>query len=187
LPVAEQQRYYDTYQGASDEFLPDGRPKPGGCSGEARALVYGDIAYKPAWSLSQLESDVDSRLRADSHIKSVYAQWAACLQRAGYPRFADPAEAVGYAEYFHNPVGNKAPRVVPPGGPWPPAEAKRKEVDLAVADATCADETGLRDAVRSAWDKAVEEVVAQHETKIFAWRDELAAALRRAQDALRSQ
>lgn len=133
-----------------------------------------------------VEESARSAYAADQALTDAAAVWSGCLRQAGYPQLLDPADAQRYAQYFYFPAGERPGGPVPAGGPWPADVAKDKEIELAVADAECADEAGLRAVQRQAWDAAVTDAVDQRETQLFGYRDAMAAALQRGQQALGS-
>jgi hypothetical protein len=184
----EERRYQQVLTGAADGATvtdSTGRPTLGGCLGQARTAVYGEVAA-PQSPATVIEKSARSAYAADQALTDAAAVWSGCLRQAGYPQLLDPADAQRYAQYFYFPAGERPGGPVPAGGPWPADIAKDKEIELAVADAGCADQAGLRAVQRQAWDATVTDAVDQHETQLFGYRDAMAAALQRGQQALGS-
>ncbi|MFV2086348.1 hypothetical protein [Micromonospora sp. LOL_021] len=183
---AEERRYLEALTGAADgETLTDdaGNPTLGGCVGEARSVVYGEVAAPPS-PAAAIDEAARAGYAADPTVASATAAWSDCLQQAGQPQLLDPADARRFAQYFHHPIGGRPGGRVPEGGPWPAEVAREKEIGLAVADAGCADRTGLREAQRLAWEKALDAAVDRHGAELSGYRDAMAAALRQGQQAL---
>ncbi|MGC5032922.1 hypothetical protein [Micromonospora sp. DT229] len=183
----EERRYLEALTGESTAAVPadqiGGRPSLGGCTGEARSAVYGQVAA-PESPTTKIREAAEAAYTKNPSLTAAAKDWSLCLEKADYPKFKDPEDAVRYAQFFHYPVGARPGGTVPAGGPWPPAEALKKEIALAVADAGCADQGGLRDVQKSAWSKALKDALAQYETQIFGYRDAMSAALERGQQAL---
>lgn len=185
---AEERRYMEALTGSSDgnpSTGEDGKPVLGGCTGEARRAVYGEVAAPepPVLAVREL---AEAEYAKDATVKASVKDWSRCLEKAGYPELKGPEDAARYAQYFHYPAGTRPGGAVPAGGPWPAAVAKQKEIALAVADARCADETGLRTDQQRVWAKVLGGALSRHETRVFGYRDALTAALKRGQQALQS-
>ncbi|MFY1654444.1 hypothetical protein ACN27J_26630 [Solwaraspora sp. WMMB762] len=183
---AEERRYLEALTGAADgETLTDdaGNSTLGGCVGEARSAVYGEVAAPPS-PVTAIDEAARAGYAADPTVASATAAWSDCLQQAGQPQLLDPADARRFAQYFHHPVGERPGGRVPEDGPWPAEVAQEKEIALAVADAGCADRTGLREAQRLAWEKALDAAVDRHGAELSGYRDAMAAALRQGQQVL---
>ncbi|MFV2109823.1 hypothetical protein [Micromonospora sp. LOL_015] len=183
---ADEHRYLEALTGAADgETLTDdaGNPTLGGCVGEARSAVYGQVAAPPS-PVTVIDEAARASYAADPTVTSATAAWSGCLQQDGQPPLLDPADARRFAQFFHHPVGERPGGPVPEGGPWPAEVAREKEIALAVADAGCADQTGLREAQRLAWEKALDAAVDRHDADLSGYRDAMAAALRQGQQAL---
>ncbi|WJK42662.1 hypothetical protein O7608_09940 [Solwaraspora sp. WMMA2056] len=182
----DERRFQEVLTGGADgaEVTDDaGQPTIGGCIGQARTAVYGEVAGPP--NPTPLISEAAwAAYDADPTVTTAVADWSRCLRDAGHPQLSDPVDAHRYAQYFHQPVGDRPGGPVPDGGPWPVDVARDKEIDLAVVDAGCADESGLRDAQQRAWDAALDAAVGQHGTELADYRDALAAALQRGQQSL---
>lgn len=183
----EERRYLEALTGKATAAAPvdetNARPTLGGCTGEARSAVYGQVAA-PESPTIKIREAAEAEYAKDPTLKAVLKNWSLCLEKADYPKFEDPEDAVRYAQFFYYPVGARPGGTVPAGGPWPRDEALKKEVALAVADAGCADQGGLRDAQKRAWTKALNNALTQYETQVFGYRDAMSAALKRGQQAL---
>ncbi|MFV2099312.1 hypothetical protein ACFHW1_28215 [Micromonospora sp. LOL_014] len=184
--AAEERRYQEALTGSADgQAITDdsGRPTLGGCLGEARIAVYGEVAA-PQSPTTAIDETARAAYAADQAAKDGLSAWSDCLRQAGYPQLLDPEDAQRYAQYFHYPPGERPGGPVPSGGPWSGDIAKDKEIELAVADAGCADRAGLREAQQHAWDAAVASAVNEHEAELFGYREAMTAALQRGQQAL---
>ncbi|WP_326551673.1 hypothetical protein [Micromonospora sp. NBC_01813] len=184
--AADERRFQEILTGAADgETLTDsaGQPTLGGCIGQARTAVYGEVAA-PQNPATVIGETAQAAYDSDPSVTAAASAWSQCLREKDYPQLLDPADAQRYAQYFYHPVGGRPGGPVPAGGPWPADVAKEMEIELAVADAECADQAGLRDAQQQAWDAALDAAVDQHEAQLFGYRDAMAAALQRGQQAL---
>jgi hypothetical protein len=185
----EERRYLEALTGKATAAAPvdetSGRPTLGGCTGQARTAVYGQVAA-PEPPTIKIREAAQAEYSKDPNLKVLLKNWSLCLEKADYPKFKDPEDVARYAQFFHYPATIRPGGVVPAGGPWPPAEARKKEVALAVADAGCADQGGLRDAQRRVWAEALKNAMVQYETQVFGYRDAMSAALKRGQQALQS-
>ncbi|WP_328942996.1 hypothetical protein OG259_16635 [Streptomyces sp. NBC_00250] len=110
----------------------------GGCHGTALEELYGDRATwfrvdKIAANLTPLYA---AELRSDPRFRSAVTAWSRCMRSAGHP-YPDPAAAHGAA----------AKATAPDAGTTPGSSDERRafaaEVRLAVAEATCAVNSGL--------------------------------------------
>ncbi|WP_330464655.1 hypothetical protein [Micromonospora zamorensis] len=183
---AEEQRYVEALTGSRPGAQPtrtDDKPVFGGCTGQARKAVYGDETA-PETPTIKIRETAGAEYASDPALKAQLKIWAVCLEKSNYPRFEDPEDAARYGQYFHYPAGDRPGGVVPSGGPWPKVEARKKEIALAVADARCADQAGLRATQEQAWKRALGAALARYETEIFGYRDAMVDALRRGQQAL---
>ncbi|WP_163507086.1 hypothetical protein [Fodinicola acaciae] len=109
---------------------------PHSCSSQAQQQLYGDLA---GWFGSKASMDSIKYLRIttvqrDPAFLQAGHTWSACMQRSGY-HYANPA----------------AIRAAPPG-------TRTKEVQLAVAEATCASSSGLS-ATAASLDKHYDEIL----------------------------
>ncbi|MFC7530251.1 hypothetical protein [Actinoplanes sp. GCM10030250] len=175
-PAAEQ-RYIKALSG-------DGGEELGGCTKEARVKVYGAVSG-PRSPVTEIGESAQRAYGSDRDVKAKLKSWRDCLAKAGHPGLVDPEDALRYAQYFHYPVGSRPGGVVPEGGPWPRKTARQKEITFALADAGCADSTGLRDAQQKAWDKALGDAVDERSAQVFGYIDAMKAALERGQRELK--
>lgn len=189
LSAAEQSAYFaaetGVVAGESPERGPDGRFVRGGCQGEAHKIMFGQ-GREPVNPVYEIEEKVQVRLRNDPELKSALAKWSSCIEEAGYPKFRDPSDARRYAEFFHYPSDGSSRNggVVPQGGPWPFSEARKREVALATADATCADKYQLREVHSRVWSRELADVVASLEPAVVAYSEAMDIAIEKAQHAL---
>jgi hypothetical protein len=185
LPRGERDRYYVALAGTSDGHMAaaNNTAFAQSCLGQAMSLTRvarsGDVV-----NMTTLHQQMQRRYDEDARVREVDRRWSECVRADGRPQFAGPAEAYSYAEYFHYPVGGRPPTLVPDGGPWQPAVARAKEIELAVVDATCADQTGLREVCAGVWSQTVSAVLAAREADIYARRDQLSNLLEAAQQRL---
>ncbi|MFF8315687.1 hypothetical protein ACF06V_00820 [Streptomyces bobili] len=140
----------------------------GGCEGEAVRELYGDQgqwfrADKIATNLTPLYVP---ELVADRRFKTAQNRWAACMSAAGHP-YRTPADI--RSALSETTSGRSA------------AQAYRREVRLAVAEATCARRTGFGDTLRALEEEHSAPVRERYRAEITK-RDQLErAALRRAE------
>ncbi|MFD6567036.1 hypothetical protein [Micromonospora profundi] len=181
----EQRQYVEALTGEAPgaPSKDDGQQGLGGCSGASRKVLFG-ANRAPKSAVIDVRATAEAEYARDAALNAKLKSWSECLQKADYPRLADPEDAARYAQYFHYPAGLKPGGAVPAGGPWPRDEALKREIALAVADATCADSHDLRGVQERAWRKSLNAALTQHEAEVFGYRDAMVAALKRGQQAL---
>jgi hypothetical protein len=178
-------RYSKARYGTAENTASD-QPEPGtgGCLEKARVEVYGSYAG-PKSPTTEITEAAQNAYAANADLKVKLKAWRTCLEKSGYPGLVDPEDALRYAQYFRYPTGARPGGVVPEGGPWPLATARKKEIAFAVADAGCADSTGLRTVQKQGWDRALNDAIQDRSAQLFAYRDAMNAALTRGQQHLK--
>ncbi|MEV8405282.1 hypothetical protein AB0R12_05570 [Streptomyces niveus] len=144
LPQAERIRHSksldgDQSGGALIAELPGGgtvRAARDGCRADAKGRLYGDF---PAWfraerTVTGLTTLYVPDLVKDKRFVNAVTAWSACMGEAGHP-YDDPPE-----------IRTKLPALA---DGLSPAKAHAAEVELAVAEATCATKTSLADTARA--------------------------------------
>jgi hypothetical protein len=186
LPDADKQRYTEAKFGDMERDIVsydfgDGRissPR-GGCVGQVRVGIYGDLQehLRMDWLVTNRFKALRSQfLRNDEQLADVLRKWSACMAERGHRDLADPGAArLRATGSYKNADLNDQPGM---------DRLRDKEIELAVADAECADRTGLRDTSQRVRAEAVADVLTQHETEIVAWREFMSKALVRAQNLL---
>ncbi|OJF14255.1 hypothetical protein EDD30_3178 [Couchioplanes caeruleus] len=140
-----------------------------GCRAAAQRELYGDL---PAWVRADAVMTALVPLRqgavtADPRFVKAVQRWSRCMRERGHP-YASPAQA-----------RDNVPRLVRHVGPEQsgPADAPAAETALAVAEATCANRTGLAATAR--------QVDQEHAARLRAqYRADVAAGQRLQQQAL---
>jgi hypothetical protein len=162
----------------------DGREAAKGCVGGVFLSLYQEPYSHAVSPYPIIYAAVMDGFAADQRLRATQAKWSSCMQKSALPKFADSQAARGYALYYHYPVGDKPGVPVPTGGPLPFVQAREKEIKIAVADAECADRTGLRDVQTQVWGGHLSKAVRDNEVAIFASRDEQNGLLAKAQKLL---
>ncbi|MFJ2740289.1 hypothetical protein ACIO3O_11525 [Streptomyces sp. NPDC087440] len=127
--------------------LPDGTAfmNTDGCIARAENRLYGDLKVwlGAQMSVMNLEGEISRRNFADPQVERTLRPWRACMKEAGHT-YPDP-EAAKAA--FVRAYGELAER----GGRHPDGarELRRREVRVAVADATCDRNTGRARTLRT--------------------------------------
>jgi hypothetical protein len=198
LPQAEQDRYREAMSGPrlatagipgpngsihlktkdEDEFpLPDGtkayRARQG-CEGEVSRAVLLDFP-RYAWlervALYGLQDEVYKNAMNAPEPKTARAAWENCMAGKGYPGMTESETAHKKAESFY-------------ATGLPESSAHDQEIALAVAHATCDQETGFETKKLQSWQREYVRYLEAHETDLVAWHEYVKEALGRAQRML---
>lgn len=174
-PPEYRARYVKAQTGA--EVGPDGRAAPtgppAGCVGRARAVLYGEGGKPPPGVLLDIGDAAAKAHARDQGVVSILHRWSDCMTAAGHPGLDSPRAAQVRAAQLR--------QATPSAPPGPPVQA---EIDLATADADCADRTGSRAVLARSWDTRLGVALVHAEPALIANRDQLRAALSRAENAL---
>ncbi|MFE5486124.1 hypothetical protein [Streptomyces sp. NPDC056527] len=138
-----------------------------GCVAESQQRLYGDVGawFRASTRVEALQQIRRSRVTADAGYVERLGEWRSCMGRAGY-EFVAPAAARASALSAVRPLG------------------KDREVELALAEVRCADESGLARTARNLDDHHGRLLAREFRADVEA-RDRLrAAALPRARQAL---
>ncbi|MCD0452616.1 hypothetical protein LO762_26035 [Actinocorallia sp. API 0066] len=136
LSASDKAKWHAAYFGdgsSSVEIeLPNGESvgtNANGCLAEARATLYGsvELEIRVVNFAGMLPIVAQRQIRVDPALKTLNDAWAACVKAKGLGEFADPEAARVKAKEF--------------ASQGTPAEARKKEITLAVADAECEAET----------------------------------------------
>ncbi|MFF8103933.1 hypothetical protein ACF07S_30185 [Streptomyces sp. NPDC016640] len=101
-----------------------GSPLPeGGCVGEAQRTLAGDGELGDAEPIRRINTDSVVRAKDDPRVRSVLAQWSACMEKHGH-RYRDPWQAMNDKAF---------------GGPT----ASPREIAVAKADVICKRRTNV--------------------------------------------
>ncbi len=143
-----------------------------GCVAEAERGLYGDLA---AWSTATVQVDtltgqIPPRVLTDRRYLSAQAAWAGCMRAAGQP-YRTPTD-------IRDRLGELAGRAASP------AAEQSAEIKVAVAEAGCAQRTGLG-RVAAAVDRELRDALSPTDRALLqAYRRLQQAALPQAQAAL---
>ncbi|MDX6742004.1 hypothetical protein [Actinocorallia sp. A-T 12471] len=136
LSASDQAKWQAAYFGddsaAVQVDLPNGESigvNGNGCLAEAKATLYGsvELEIRVVNFAGTLPLEAQRQIRADPTLKTLNATWAACVKAKGLGDFPDPETARTKATEFTTQTT--------------PADAHKKEIALAVADAECETET----------------------------------------------
>ncbi|KOG31371.1 hypothetical protein [Streptomyces resistomycificus] len=177
LPEQERIRYSRTLEGGPSSGmlsaeLPAGgtvRTPRHGCQAEAGNRLYGDFetwfrAEKIATNLSPLYVPA---LLKDRRFGRAVEQWSTCMRQAGHP-YADPPSVRRQLPSLTQGLSS--------------ARAHAAEVELAVAEATCATTTPLGDTARTLDAEYRDKKLGRYAADIASYRRMGLAALARAED-----
>ncbi|MCX5035844.1 hypothetical protein ACFWFH_27300 [Streptomyces coelicoflavus] len=177
LPQKERVRYDKTLEGGPSSGmltaeLPGGgtvRTPAESCQADAKDRLYGDFAtwFRAEKTATNLSSLYVPALLGDQRFTSALGRWAACMREAGHA-YADPEE-----------IRAKLPDLT---AGMSPDEAYATEVALAVAEATCAVETGLAGTARELEDEYREKELDRYGEDVAAYARMSVAALARAEE-----
>lgn len=122
------------------------------------------------------------RIAEDSEVAIAARDWAQCMAGAGHPGLADPAAAEDsvstmlwdewqdtYASHTSGTSGVTDYDVVRTEIPQALAELREAEIALAVADATCREETGYNDVHRAVTARLEQEFLDTYRADLDAW------------------
>ena len=200
MSASEQEAYYTALYGANDAAVSDPDSvaaqdydwQDAGCTGRAQNEVFsggGDeddqFAALQDEMVQMMQSAAD-----DPRLAQVNADWAACMADAGFPDLAKvgDAEAALTAEVMALQEGAlSATDPTDPTAPTDPAAAAQaeaalaeqldeitpREIDTAVADATCRADVGYDDAKRAVDTEYQTTFLAEHLPEIQAWMESL--------------
>ncbi|GIH22724.1 hypothetical protein Aph01nite_10340 [Acrocarpospora phusangensis] len=143
-----------------------------GCRAQARSTLYGDPPER--WLFYMFFSDnfkhrVRVRAATDPRLAVLNQRWSSCMSGRGYPELRDPAQARALAaDYYEQDDRN----------------ARRKEIALATADATCEQTLTYAPRRRALEDRYFTAGMRIYEAEAAAVRETGRQALRRARHIL---
>lgn len=171
---------------SSSQRPPEGEydPSVNGCRGVSYEQVYPDGSVGPA-ELGEVKEAVAGLWAAtetDPRVTETLAAWSACMADAGYPGLTQiidaenllfsqiwPSWQDGWAAATGSGVGVTDYGVVRRQIPDGLAELRTAEVELAVADARCREESGYLDAYRSVRFELESRIVETYRADLDAW------------------
>ncbi|MEV0649252.1 hypothetical protein AB0I28_28755 [Phytomonospora sp. NPDC050363] len=164
-PLVYQEAYLLAFAGDKDwERMSGVPPTAGTCLAEVNERLYGN-RIAPARPGAFDAANQEALLSEDPALDAAYETWRACLRGKGdYPDFATVDQARKFAEKYYEDERDYA-------------EARRKELALAVDVSTCASGSGLREAYKAARDTARATLYAHFLPQIQEWTKTIAAAL----------
>lgn len=169
LPQAEKARYDELLNPSLDNAitvrLDDGSEvstSAEGCVAEARVTLYGDLAeyIKLSHVALNLRNEARARVESDESYGDSLEAWASCMENRGF-QFAAWFEAYEAA-----------------------INAPSREVEIAVADTSCAQEVGSVRIGNQVQDKHEQEVLRDREAEIVAYGELLDAAVEGAKSSV---
>lgn len=181
LSPEEQLRYDMTISGDTDNEVEVELPNGGvvstprdGCISDVRRLLYGDL--ERYIELVSIAINVEGRIRAeaasDPEFIAAEAGWAACMRDSGWD-VSSQADAIALAAAAYETQDDAA--------------ARRKEIEVATDDATCAAETGSVAAAQRALAAARTKVAGDLEGELLAHQEMRLDALEAAREILAGQ
>jgi hypothetical protein len=181
LPQDEQNRYHDAVGRKARFVLPNGEVTAllrGGCEEEVLVAIHGDLAkfLMLHYTTANAPNEVREQTEADHRVADALRRWSQCMRERGYPDLGTLDDATVLATAYYWPRGQPPPRQ---------EDARPKEIALAVADATCLAQFDVDTVHRDVWLETRQAYYRKHETDFVALRDQLKAALVRAQQLVR--
>ncbi|MEV7008770.1 hypothetical protein [Streptosporangium sp. NPDC051022] len=160
MPEPEQRKYANTLTGNGDLDLKvkfangdEVAADSDGCSAEASVKLYGD--QRQLLSVQVLAINVDaeamSRARKDPAYLAKVSEWSACMTQGGM-KYKTPDEAVDSA--LRQQQGEST------------TTARRREISIAAADATCDKKVGLSETERRLTGAYIEKVAHERSAEI---------------------
>ncbi|QSB06387.1 hypothetical protein [Natronoglycomyces albus] len=126
-------------------------------------------------------------------------RWNDCLEERGNSRIKELGSIPPYVRSFYvQPpgtddegslwwTGEGSDPGYMPAPSWAPLEfdeAAEREIALAVDVAECSEETDFKATLQHEWDQMLGKMAIEHEAALYVWRDQMEAALVRAQEVL---
>ncbi|MEU6859262.1 hypothetical protein AB0B28_10385 [Glycomyces sp. NPDC046736] len=189
-------------------------PKPGGCLLEMIESLYGDLRQVEIdpesgsmtwqWELTAPSIDLDAvteRYAADT--AEAQEPFLSCLAEGGHPGWvfgedgrlamSDYSSLLYTGEIYEEEWLGDGPRPADTTPPVPdlPGDAptdyegqRAYEIDMAVAFAACADDTGYRETADTAYETILADQYAAIETETYAWQEEMRQLITKAQEII---
>lgn len=136
-----------------------------GCVTEARQALYGDV--KQWMSIESLVTNFRAVAETSSmkypEYKNAEGQWSKCMAKSGF-HYPTQDEALDAVYGFYQGIDR-------------PDKPVKKEIDLAVADATCDKRLGTTNVKIKLYERALQESIKQYETEILTYREKQEKAL----------
>lgn len=167
-----------------EPFHDDYDPQLAGCRGRAYAEVFGDGMVGPA-EFADVKAAVDAvwrRVEEDPRVVEALGRWSACMADAGHPGLTTLWDAEGlvgtviFAEWQEEwldqtgtDLGVTNYDVVRERIPDGLAELRQAEVELAVTDARCREESGYLTTRQQVEVEVEQEVVEAYREDLDAW------------------
>jgi hypothetical protein len=172
-----EEAYFGTDSTRIRVTLPDGDQyeAPGtGCLAEARKELYGDLQQQTRlfYYMQALRLDAANMVKADPAYLAAVDRWRRCMQSRGYS-YPNPLGAIEDATLSYRRFGPKGH-----------ARARTREIQIAVADATCGKQSKLV-AVATEKERLYQsQVMQEHEGDVVAFHELYSVALGRAKRLL---
>jgi hypothetical protein len=141
-----------------------------GCVAQARTELYGSIrAHVELTALANfMTGEIGSRVIADSSYQEALARWQECMSEVGYP-VATPSDAYTMALE---------------AGVTTPANARVREIRIALDDARCNVQARLTETAKALERKHSNDLAEENEARVVATQEVQQHALERARDVL---
>ncbi|SDQ85166.1 hypothetical protein [Microbacterium sp. cf332] len=179
LSESEQTAYYEALYGPTpteDEMSEDGSYEydweTAGCYGWAGHEISGDDPLQSdefADVMNAISTFYENSASLPA-IADIDREWASCMDAAGYPGFATQADAQNSVYDELNAMYENSSTSETGVDEAALDEIHEREVDVALADLDCREETGYRDAYQKAQFEAEEQFIADHKTELDAMK-----------------
>lgn len=120
-----------------------------GCVAQSRREVFGADWDDVYYLFQELSNQVIERTNADPAVHAALGEWSHCMARAGHPGISSPYAAEAAVTHHVQSAGRTATAV---------RAAARYEIGMAVQDAVCQQQVGLRHAFEIAQQRAEKHV-----------------------------
>ncbi|WP_394551970.1 hypothetical protein ACDF64_13985 [Agromyces sp. MMS24-JH15] len=172
LSPAERTAYDTALTGGSAAYDADGDyvPEQAGCMGAAQLELDSRDPLKSAEFTPLIDAVMDfyAALPTQPEIVELDGQWAECMSAAGFGPYATPLDPIGEVNAEISMLVQEAAGAEPDAGAV--EELAAREIELALADLTCREETGYREQQRSVRTTLEERFVEDHLAELQAYK-----------------
>ncbi|WP_424447473.1 hypothetical protein [Microbacterium arborescens] len=177
LSESEQTAYYEALYGPSpseEEMSEDGSYEynweTAGCNGWADHEINGDDPLQSD-EFADVMAAVTAFYESSASLPAIVdidREWSACMDAAGYPGYATQADAQNSIYDEINGIYENSSETGPDEAAM--SELHEREVELALADLDCREETDYRAKYQKAQFDAEEQFIADHKTELEAMK-----------------
>ena len=175
LSEGEMTAYYEVLYGVTptdEEMNEDGSYEynweDAGCQGAAQHEVQGENVYEQEEhkALFDAINDMYTSLPENPKTKKLDAEWASCIADAGYPQFKAKQDAFDDVIEKSNALWEEGSETGPTDEQL--ADARKYEIEIALADFKCADSIDYNDKVMAIQFEVEEQFIADNKAELDA-------------------